>query len=159
MDNEKNSSSPVKFKEAFVNFIKNNDYMNSLPTLFKWLLLSSGIGVIVGCIGSLFAYALSFANTFRSDNPKMLLLLPIAGLLIVFCYKICKDDDDKGTNTIVASIQDSSDIPFKMAPLIFISTVLTQIVGGSAGREGAAVQLGGSISKWLSKVLKLNENI
>lgn len=155
----------MNIKEKF-NSIKANikvktekyEYLKAIFVFFKWLLLSSSIGIIVGGVGTLFSKALESVAEFRGIYPKIMLLLPFAGLVIVFCYKICKDDDDKGTNTIVASIQESSDIPFKMAPLIFISTVITQLVGGSAGREGAAVQLGGSIAKRLGKALKLNED-
>lgn len=145
-----------QLKEHLIAF-KNGDFLATVIQFFKWLVLSVGIGVVVGLVSTLFAYALSFVTEFRAENPKVILLLPFGGLLIVFLYKIFKDDDDKGTNTIVASIQESSEIPFKMAPLIFISTVITQLFGGSAGREGAAVQLGGSIAQRLGKWLKLNE--
>jgi H+/Cl- antiporter ClcA len=82
--------------------------------------------------------------------------LPVGGLMIVALYRGCRNTSDKGTNAVVASIQESADIPFKMAPLIFISTTITQLVGGSAGREGAALQLGGSIAKRLGKLYNLN---
>ena len=137
-----------QLKEHLIAF-KNGDFLATVIQFFKWLVLSVGIGVVVGLVSTLFEYALRFVTEFRAENPKVILLLPFGGLLIVFLYKIFKDDDDKGTNTIVASIQESSEIPFKMAPLIFISTVITQLFGGSAGREGAAVQLGGSIAQRL----------
>ena len=117
-----------------------------------------GIGLLVGTIGSLFGHALSLANQFRQQNPMILWALPFAGLVIVFLYKVSKNTNDKGTNMVIASIHSSKDIPFKMAPLIFISTILTHLCGGSSGREGAAIQLGGSICNALGKVIKLNEN-
>ena len=133
-------------------------YFVSFPILAKWLLIASGIGIIVGAVGSLFAHALSFVNQLRGQLPLIALGLPLGGLVIVFLYRITKNHDDRGTNTIVASIQESSEIPFKMAPLIFVSTTITHLFGGSAGREGAAIQLGGSIAKKLGKLIRLDEN-
>ena len=116
MENRKDKLISIKNK------LLKNEYVASIIILFKWLFLSTFIGLIVGGVCSLFAHALSEVTMLRGNYPKLILLIPFFGLLIVFLYKICKDDDDKGTNTIVASIQESSDIPFKMAPLIFIST-------------------------------------
>lgn len=130
----------------------------SVGTLIKWLVISTLIGLFVGAIGSLFGRTLLWANDFRKENPAILFALPFAGLLIVFLYKFFKNTDDKGTNMVIASIHSSGDIPFKMAPLIFISTILTHLCGGSSGREGAAIQLGGSICNALGKKIKLNEN-
>lgn len=138
-----------------------NYYKKSLATigiLLKWLVISTGIGLLVGLVSSLFGHALVWAGTFRGNHPYILLLLPVAGLLIVFLYKFFKNDDDRGTNLVISSIHSSANIPLKTAPLIFISAVLTHLFGGSAGREGAAIQLGGSISNALGKVIKLNEN-
>lgn len=129
----------------------------SVKTLLKWLLISTGIGLLVGGISTLFGYALLFARDFRTENPIAVLGLPVAGLIIVFLYRFFKNSNDSGTNMVISSIHSSTDIPFKMAPLIFVSTILTQLCGGSAGREGAALQLGGSIANQVGKVIKLNE--
>lgn len=126
--------------------------------LIKWLLISVGIGLLVGSISSLFGHALTWANGFRNENPLIVLMLPFAGMMIVFLYQFSKNTDDRGTNMVISSIHSSTKIPFKMAPLIFISTVLTHLCGGSAGREGAAIQLGGSIANRLGKLYNLNEN-
>jgi len=129
-----------------------------VKVLVKWLLISVGMGILIGAIGSLFGYALTWANDFRNQYPIIILALPFAGMLIVFLYRVSKNTDDRGTNMVIASIHSSTGIPFKMAPLIFISTVLTHLFGGSAGREGAAIQLGGSIANRLGKLYNLNEN-
>ena len=126
--------------------------------LIKWLFIGSVVGILVGTVSSLFGRALGFATAFRSAHPWMLLALPAAGLGIAFAYRTFLHSGDRGTNLVIASIHSSADIPFRMAPLIFVSTVLTQLCGGSAGREGAAIQLGGSIANKLGKTLKLNEN-
>ncbi len=134
------------------------EYVGSLWYLVKWMLVSIGIGVIVGSISSIFGHVLIFANRLREQNPFIIYTLPVGGLLIVALYRGCRNTGDKGTNTVVASIQESTDIPFRTAPLIFISTTITQLCGGSAGREGAALQLGGSIAKRLGRLYHLNED-
>ncbi len=130
----------------------------SVGTLIKWLIISVCIGLIVGTVSSLFGHALVWANRFRGEHPYILLALPLAGILIVFLYRFFKNADDRGTNMVISSIHSSTDIPLKTAPLIFISTVITHLCGGSAGREGAAIQIGGSISNYLGKVIKLSAN-
>lgn len=129
-----------------------------VSVLFKWLLISVGIGLLIGSIASVFGHALTWANDFRNQYPIVILSLPFAGMLIVFLYRVSKNTDDRGTNMVISSIHSATGIPFRMAPLIFISTVLTHLCGGSAGREGAAIQLGGSIANRLGKICKLNEN-
>ena len=130
----------------------------SLKTLVKWLLLGTLVGVIVGTIGSLFAHALTLVNHLRAQYPMIVLALPAGGLLIVFLYHFFKNTGDRGTNMVISSIHSSTEIPLRMAPLIFLSTIITHLCGGSAGREGAAIQLGGSISNYLGKVIKLTAN-
>lgn len=130
----------------------------SIRKLIKWLIIGSIIGLFIGEISALFGKALLFVNKVRVTHPYIVFGLPVAGLLIVLLYRAFKNTNDKGTNMVISSIHSSTDIPFKMAPLIFISTVLTHLCGGSAGREGAAVQLGGSIANAAGKVIKLNDN-
>ena len=127
-------------------------------TLIKWLMIASVVGVIVGTVASVFGHVLVAVNHFRAAHPMMVLALPFGGLAIVFLYRFFRDTDDKGTNMVIASIHSSTGIPFRMAPLIFVSTVITHLCGGSAGREGAAIQLGGSIANRMGKVMKLSSN-
>jgi len=130
----------------------------STKVLVKWLFIASMIGVIVGAAASVFGHTLIAVNNFRAENPLIILGLPFAGLLIVFLYRFFKDQDDRGTNMVIASIHSSTGIPFRMAPLIFITTVITHLFGGSAGREGAAIQLGGSIANKIGKRIGLNRD-
>ncbi|MBR2155836.1 MAG: chloride channel protein, partial [Clostridia bacterium] len=120
--------------------------LSSVRALLKWLLIGCGTGVIVGCAASAFAHVLIWVNDFRAAHPMIILGLPLAGLLIVFLYRICKNSDDRGTNMVIASVHSSEHLRLRTAPLIFISTAITHLFGGSAGREGAALQLGGSIA-------------
>ncbi len=128
--------------------------------LLKWIVMGIITGVIVGIVCSGFSYALKYANAFRDSHGWIMFALPIAGLLIVFLYRFFHDTNDTGTNMVIASIHSSSEISHKMAPLIFVTTVLTHLCGGSAGREGAAIQLGGSITNALANIkwLKFTPN-
>ncbi len=127
-----------------------------ITNLFKWLILAVATGLIVGAVSSFFADSLKKVTSLRGIYPQIFLLLPVSGLLIVFLYqKIGKEDG--GTNQVLSTIRSRDDVPFRSAPLIFISTILTHVTGGSAGREGAAIQLGGSIGNQLGRWLKLDE--
>ena len=129
-----------------------------INAFLKWLVLGVGVGLIVGTAASVFGLALGLVNGWRGELPLLKLGLPIGGLGIVFLYRFFKNHSDKGTNTVVASLHSSVDIPGKMAPMIFLSTCITHLFGGSAGREGAALQLGGSIANTLGKALKLKDD-
>ena len=124
----------------------------------RWIILAIITGFVVGGVGILFVKGLGFANNFRNTHPELILGLPLAGLCIVFLYKISNYENDKGTNLVISTLHSESQIPFRMAPLIFISTILTHLFGGSAGREGAALQLGGSIGNQLGRWFKLDED-
>lgn len=124
----------------------------------RWMLIAVLTGTLVGGVGILFVKGLGFANQFREGHSYIILGLPVAGLAIVFLYRICNYQNDKGTNLVLSTLQSKSQIPFRMGPLIFISTILTHLFGGSAGREGAALQLGGSIGNQLGTWLHLDED-
>lgn len=131
--------------------------IHSLLSFIKWVFISILTGISVGLIGTAFAYSMAFVTDFRFLHPAIIFGLPLGGLLIVGMYKLLKDENDTGTNMVISSIRSNGRIPFRMAPCIFISTVITHLFGGSAGREGAALQLGGSIGSTIGSVLHLNE--
>ena len=125
---------------------------------FKWCLCAVIIGAVVGCVGTLFHYLIKIsADTFALSNLKMVWLLPLVGVVIVASYKFCGMDNDKGTNMILVSVRSEEKPPIFTAPLIFLSTVLTHLAGGSAGREGAAIQMGGGIGYQIGRALRLDE--
>ena len=127
-----------------------------VTSLFKWLFLAIVTGCVVGGISSLFSYTLTAVTRFREEHLWIFFLLPLAGVCIVFLYhKIGKEDG--GTNQVFSTVRSKDDVPLRSAPLIFISTAITHLVGGSAGREGAAIQLGGSIGNQLGRWMKLDE--
>ncbi|MBR4754929.1 MAG: chloride channel protein [Lachnospiraceae bacterium] len=128
-----------------------------LENMLKWCFLALFTGGICGTIGVAFHYIVAFVTSFRGENPWTLYCLPVAGLLIVLLYRGAKMADDGGTNTIINSVRSADKIPIAMAPLIFIGTMLTHLCGGSSGREGAALQLGGSIAAFLGRIIKLKD--
>ena len=132
---------------------------HNLKVFAKWAVFSSITGLVVGAFSTLFAECLKLVTRFfRTANPWMILLLPLVGIVIVFLYHIFHYKNDKGTNMVLSTIHaEDPELPFKMAPLIFISTTLTHLFGGSAGREGAALQLGGSIGNQLGRWFRFDE--
>ena len=123
----------------------------------KWCIFSTVVGGVVGGFSTLFAFCLRQVTDFRTSHPEIILLLPAAGVVIVFLYGVFHYKNDKGTNMVLSTIHAETELPFKMAPLIFISTVITHLFGGSAGREGAALQLGGSIGNQLGRWFRFDE--
>lgn len=130
----------------------------NLRVLVNWGFFSVVIGLFVGGVSTLFAFYLREVTEFRTAHPWIIALLPLAGLFIVLMYRVFDNKDDKGTNLILSTIHAKAKIPLKMAPLIFTSTILTHLFGGSAGREGAALQLGGSIGQQLGKLFRFDEH-
>ena len=122
-----------------------------LLSFLKWVAMGILIGVIIGVIGAAFADCVTWVTDFRITHSFIVLGLPLAGVLIVALYHMAGIKKSYGTNLVLMSVRTDDSIPFAMAPLIFISTVLTHLFGGSAGREGAALQLGGSISQNLAR--------
>ena len=131
---------------------------DNIRDFLRWIILAIITGLVVGGVGILFVKGLGLANGFRTSHPQIILALPLAGLAIVFLYKICKYENDKGTNLVISTLHAESQIPLRMAPLIFVATIATHMFGGSAGREGAALQLGGSIGNQLGRWFRLDED-
>ncbi len=129
---------------------------NTAITL-KWVVFSIVTGTIVGLISSAFYFVLSFVSIVREQNNWIIYLLPLAGLAVVATYHFMRNDNDGGTNLVISAVHSGDRIPLRMTPSIFISTALTHLFGGSAGREGAALQIGGSIGNALGKLFKFDE--
>lgn len=127
-------------------------------TLLKWVLFALLVGLSVGFVGALFHMAIDRATALREAHGWILYLLPLAGLVIVWAYHVTGMSDDKGTEYIIGAVREGRILRIRTAPLIFLSTVLTHLTGGSAGREGAALQLGGSMSNYIGRLLHLDEN-
>lgn len=124
--------------------------------LAKWLVLGALIGAVGGFVGSLFHIGVNYATSERLRYPWILYLLPLAGLVIVWLYKAA-GVWGKGTNAVIESVHFGKDVPVQLVPVILLATVLTHLCGGSAGREGAALQIGGGIGHETGKLLHLGE--
>lgn len=123
----------------------------------KWVILAVISGVFIGGVGTFFHYCLSAVTQTRAQYPYIIWLLPFGGLLIVGAYRLLRDENDAGTNLVISSIQSGDKLPARQAPLIFLSTLVTHLCGGSAGREGAALQIGGSIGNKIGELLRMDE--
>lgn len=128
-----------------------------LRVFCKWAVVAAGSGVLCGGVGAAFYHCVQWATAARHANPWLLYLLPAAGLVIVWLYRTCGMAQDEGTNLVIASIHSGKQPPLRLAALIFAGTFFTHLCGGSSGREGAALQIGGALGNELAKRLRLSE--
>ena len=130
---------------------------NMLVVFLKWVFIGCIVGGVVGATGIAFHWLLELATEYRMEHPIIIWLLPVGGLVIIGLYHILKMANDRGTNFILVAVRQNEAVSLRTAPLIFFSTIITHLFGGSAGREGAALQLGGSIASYLGRKIQLNE--
>lgn len=125
-------------------------------TLCKWLVLAGVTGVCCGLVGSAFHVGVSYVTGLRGTQPWLLWCLPLAGLAIVAIYKVTRTEG-QGTNDIIDAVHLGNNLSIWLLPAIFLGTVLTHMCGGSAGREGAALQMGGDIGHHVGKLFHLDD--
>ncbi|WP_407483887.1 voltage-gated chloride channel family protein [Elizabethkingia meningoseptica] len=124
--------------------------------IFKWLLISLFIGSLIGSASAFFLQTLDWATNFRENHLWMIALLPIGGLLIGLLYHYYGKDVEAGNNLLIDTTHEPQQtIPFRMAPFVYIGTMVTHFFGGSAGREGTALQMAGAIADQFSKPFRL----
>ncbi len=128
-----------------------------IKTFQKWALLGVLMGTIGGLLGAGFHHALHFVTHLRSEHTWLIFLLPVGGVLTVALYRFLKMQGNRGTNEIIDATLDGHPVSPAVAPAIFLATAMTHLFGGSAGREGAALQLGGSTASMLAKLFRLND--
>lgn len=137
---------------------KNMEVKDYIWTFGKWFLLSGLSGIACGLVGSAFSYGIRFVTETRGEHPWILYLLPVAGLIIVFLYRTLGIKQDKGTNLVLSSVQNPEEkVPLRVSFLMFISTLLTHLCGGSAGREGAALQIGAGLSTAVGRLFPIDK--
>lgn len=141
-------------KEVRTNLEKGRDYVIHF---LNWMIRAVTVGIICGLVGAVFHRSLEYVAELRMEHEWLLYFLPLSGILIVFCYRICGVGYDRGTNMVLDSIHSSETMFFRTTPLIFIGTLLTHVCGGSSGREGAALQIGGSLGSTIGRAFSLNE--
>ena len=123
--------------------------------LLKWLPLATLTGIVLGIVGGSFHHAIDIATELRTHNPWVIWLLPLVGALISLIYIKLGLEKDPGTNVVLRALHSGDHIPYRLAPAIFLGATLTHFAGGSSGREGAALQLGGSVASWIGHLFKL----
>ncbi len=130
----------------------------SLLYLIKWIILCGIVGLLAGSASAVFLISLEWATNLRESNLWIITLLPAGGLIIGLTYHYFGQSVVKGNNQILEEFHSPKKIiPLKMAPLVLLSTVVTHLFGGSAGREGTAIQMGGAIADQFTKIFKLKE--
>ena len=129
-----------------MNYLQNK--LKTICPVIKWMLIAVLTGILGGLIGTVFHICLEYVTAFRQNNYYIIMLLPVGGLVITFMYNAFSS---KGNI-------DMKRIPIVMIPLIFLGTLITHMLGGSSGREGAALQLGGSMGYNLGKALKQDKD-
>ena len=125
----------------------------------RWIVLIFPVSIFIGLVVALFLWVLDLVTTFRWQHLWLLFLLPLAGILINWMYTKFGKTSSAGTNLVIEEIHKPGvGIPMQMTPLIFSTTILTHLFGGSAGREGTAVQMGASIAAQFAGWFKLSIN-
>lgn len=144
-------------KERLRQIVDLREQVHILGATLKWALLGGLSGAASGTASALFLAALARATGAREAHPWLLWFLPLAGLVMGYAYQRWGDEAGRGNNLIITNIQTGGGrVPLRMAPMVLISTVLTHLFGGSAGREGTAVQMGGSLADALARLLRLS---
>lgn len=144
----------AKFKK----FLSSIEQVPTLVYLFKWFLICLILGIIVGGISAFFLLSLEWATNYRESHLWIIALLPLGGFVIGLSYHLYGKSVVKGNNLLLEEFHSPKKIiPFRMAPLVLFGTILTHLVGGSAGREGTAVQVGGAVADRFTKILKLSK--
>ncbi len=128
----------------------------SLLNFIKWILAAALVGCVGAGVGGGFHILLDYVTELRESNPNVIFLLPVIGVIIAAMYYAFRKNGNLDTNRVIEAVYTEDKVPLILTPLIFISTALTHLFGGSAGREGAALQLGGSIGYNIGKCLRLN---
>ena len=135
----------------------NREAKAALWVALQWLLLAVPTGLVCGAVGTAFHLAVEHVTEWRADHIWLLWLLPVAGLAIVALYKVT-GCEGMGTNNVIRAVHSGESVSPLLVPAIFFGTVLTHLCGGSAGREGAALQMGGSIGYNIAKLFRFSDH-
>lgn len=128
------------------------EHLKEGGVFLRWVLYACVIGAAVGLAAVAFLLEVEWATGLRGRHPWLIFLLPLAGVVIVLLYRACGMEKDRGTDLVLVAVREAGPLRLRTAPLIFAATALTHLCGGSAGREGAALQMGGSIGYNIAKL-------
>ena len=145
-------------KNEIKDFLFSFEQIPSLLYLLKWVLICLTLGVLAGSVSAFFLLSLEWATNWRESHLWVISLLPVGGLVIGLSYHYYGSSVVKGNNLLLEEFHSPKKIiPFRMVPLVLFGTIITHFFGGSAGREGTAVQIGGTIADRFTKILKLSK--
>lgn len=131
-----------------------------LMEIFKWVILSIILAIPIGIIVGIFNRILTYANSFRKEHEYTIYFLPLAGLIISYMYVKTKRNAYSGENLLKAEVQKAAkNIPLYMIPIVFIGSLITTFCGGSAGKEGSGIVMGGTYGDFLARKFNLNEGM
>jgi H+/Cl- antiporter ClcA len=146
-------------RQKLSNFFNSILQFPFLSYFLKWLAIAIIIGILAGSASAFFLFSLGIATNYREQNLWVIALLPAGGLLVGLCYHYFGTSVVKGNNQLIEEIYNPQQvIPFRMAPLVLFGTLVTHLFGGSAGREGTALQMGGAIADQFSRFFKLEKH-
>lgn len=152
-----NIKSSFRQNSTFLYFFQFNKKFPSTLYIFKWLFICSILGICIGSVSAFFLVALEWATNFRESHIWIIGFLPLAGLIIGLIYYYFGKEVEGGNNLLIDTIHNPQKfIQFRMAPFVLIGTVVTHIFGGSAGREGTALQMAGAIAEQFSRIFRLS---
>lgn len=123
--------------------------------IFKLTISTIIVSIIMGIISAIFLKSLELVTTIRGSFPYLILTIPLIGVLTTYIYSKYGKESNRGNNLIIESVHKEISVPFRMAFLTFIFTILTHLSGGSAGREGTAVQIGGALTNKVANIFKM----
>lgn len=128
-----------------------------MASFLKWVVLGVLIGILTGSASALFLKGLDAVTAYRMEQPWLLYLLPLGGALVSFLYMKYGKNSGRGNNLILEQVRGGEEtIPLRMAPLVLFGTLITHLFGGSAGREGTAVQMGGSLAEGVGRLIRID---
>lgn len=128
-----------------------------MGSLLRWTLLALPVAVLAGSASALFLWLLDQVTRLQWQHPHLLWFLPLGGVAVGWLYHHCGKGSDKGNNLLIDEIhKPGGGVPTRMAPLVLIGTLVTHLFGGSAGREGTAVQMGGSLADMLVRLFRMD---
>ena len=132
------------------------EHLKDAVSFAKWIIYAGVVGLLVGAVGIVFHHGIDIVTHLRGEYPNVIWALPFAGMAIVLLYSVTGMAKDRGTNQVLVAVREGQQLKLRTAPLIFTSTILTHLAGGSAGREGAALQLGGSMAAYIGRLIRLD---
>ena len=134
-----------------------NDYITIIKKIFKWVILSIIMAIPIGIVVGYYNIILTTANRYRKSHEYLIYFLPIAGVMITFMYLKSERNAYSGENLLKSEVQSAvKDIPFYMTFVVFLGSLATTFFGGSAGKEGSAVAMGGTLGDFLAGKFNLS---